>query len=308
MAVALAMHAGAGAWVAWTSAQRAREQPPHADEADALEIAIEEAAEPVAPHATPRAEDETSQPAPVAVVMRAATSTIPSEDKSLPHPGEAEGANAAPVASSQAAAGEGSWTFPSGPGAAEGTAGSGALAGGSLDSAVRAGVRATLEQAGRRGPRNPHTPGNPDSRDVDLGIAQGGAFATIAQDLVRRSRVPTTGRALLRFDTDAGGVLATVLVLDSSSGRPEWNEVARQMVAEGRRMPPLRVPAGARGLSITVEVTSAMKTLEGGDPPRGTFGKVAGAVMDPIGAATEAMSHEPLKHVVAARVVDVEAF
>jgi hypothetical protein len=306
MAVALAMHAGGAAWVAWTSAHRAGEQARPADEAGALEIAIEETSEPAAPPAMPPAEGETNQPAATAVAARAATSTTPPADRG--HAGEAEGANAAPVASAQATGGEGTWTFPSGPGAAAGPAGSGALAGGSLDSAVRAGVRATIEQAGRGGPRNPHTPGNPDSRDVDLGLAPGGAFATIAQDLVRRSRVPTTGHALLRFDTDAAGVLATVLVLDSSSGRPEWNEVARQMVAEGRRKPPLHVPAGARGLSVTIEVTSAMKTLEGGDPPKGTFDKVAGAVMDPIGAVTSAASHEPLKHVVAARIVGVEAF
>ncbi|HEY6460877.1 MAG TPA: hypothetical protein VIY73_12025, partial [Polyangiaceae bacterium] len=99
MAVALAMHAGAGAWVAWTSAHRAGEQPRRVDESDALEIAIEETSDPAAPHATPRAEDETSQPAHVAVATRAATSTSPSAEQSLPHAGEAERPNAAPVAS-----------------------------------------------------------------------------------------------------------------------------------------------------------------------------------------------------------------
>jgi hypothetical protein len=121
--------------------------------------------------------------------------------------------------------------------------------------------------------------------------------------------VPTVGHALLRLDSDGAGIIASVHVLDVSAGRPEWDEVAAQIVTEARTKP-LRVPAGARGVSITIAVTSAIKTVDGGMPTNDPAAVALGVLSDPVGsalgAALGAAAHVPLVHVVAARVADVE--
>ena len=94
-------------------------------------------------------------------------------------------------------------------------------------------------------------------------------------------------------------------VLDASSGRAEWNEVASQIAADARSSP-MRVPSGARGVSVTLEVTSALKTVNGGTPTDSPIAKALGAINDPLGTAMD--SRTPAQRVVAARIVDVKAF
>ena len=118
--------------------------------------------------------------------------------------------------------------------------------------------------------------------------------------------MPTEGRALLRLDSNSAGVVERVQVLDVSSGYAEWQEVAAQIAASARSKPPIRLPTGAHGASITIEVTSAMRTNDGGTPSHSTVGKIVGAITHPLDTAVAAASHEPLVHVVKARVVDVE--
>jgi hypothetical protein len=182
------------------------------------------------------------------------------------------------------------------------------LSGKALDAAVRAGVRATVADA-RDADRvhNRQLLPTYGAREVELGLAPGGAFATITKDLVRRSRVPTIGSAFLRLDTDAAGVVTAVLVLDASAGRPEWAEVAAQIAAEARAKP-ARVPAGARGVSVWLEVTSAMRTVDGGTPTNNPVARTLGVILDPPDALLGAIAHMPLVHVVKARVVEVQAF
>jgi hypothetical protein len=141
-------------------------------------------------------------------------------------------------------------------------------------------------------------------RDVELGLAPGGALASLTRDLVRRSSVPAVAHAVLELDTDGAGLVASVRVLDVSSSRPDWEEVAAQIATEARAKPPLKVPAGAKGIALKLEVTSAMKKIDGTTPANGALDKVWGAIKDPIGAATNG----PPVRVVAARVVDVQAF
>lgn len=68
-----------------------------------------------------------------------------------------------------------------------------------------------------------------------------------------------------------------------------------------------REPRGVavwRGLSITLDVTSDVRTADGGHPPSSAFEKVLGAIHDPLGAATRT----PVQRVVATRMVDVTPF
>lgn len=208
-----------------------------------------------------------------------------------------------PGAASEPGASEGTWTFsPSGE-----PTGGGPLSGTALNDAVRAGVHATLEQERSDRPRNRRIIPPFSQHDLELGLVPGGALATLTKDLVRRSRVPTEGHAFLRIDSDGAGIVAAVHVLEVSAGRPEWDEVAAQIAAEARSKP-MRVPSGAHGVSVTIEVTSAMKTVDGGTPTHSTVGAVVGAITDPIDTAIGLAARVPPVHVVAARVVDVEAF
>ena len=196
---------------------------------------------------------------------------------------------------------DGTWTFsPSTTGTGTG---SGPLAGRSLDSAVRGGIDATLAQE-RPDPRHPRLMPTIDPRDIELGMAPGTAIASIARDLVRRSGAPDVSHAVLQFDSDGSGAIASFRVLDASSGRAEWEEVAAKIAAEARTRPPLHVARGARGLSVTIDVTSEMRTASGARTDLGTFDKIVGAINDPIGTATKT----PPQRVVVARLVDARYF
>jgi hypothetical protein len=138
---------------------------------------------------------------------------------------------------------------------------------------------------------------------MELGLVPGSALAPLARDLVSRSSTPTVSHALLEFDTDGAGLVASVHVLDASSGRAEWEEVAAQIAADARAKP-LTVPSGAKGVAITVEVTSALKTVDGTTPTDNPLAKAWGAINDPVGAATKT----PPVRVVGARIVDVKVF
>ncbi len=143
-----------------------------------------------------------------------------------------------------------------------------------------------------------------DPRDIELGLAPGSAIASIARDLVRRSRAPDVSHAVLQFDSDGSGAIASFRVLDASSGHSEWEEVAAKIAAEARTRPPLHVPRGARGLSVTIDVTSEMRTASGARTDLGTLDKIVGAINDPIGTATKT----PPQRIVVARLVDVRDF
>jgi hypothetical protein len=104
--------------------------------------------------------------------------------------------------------------------------------------------------------------------------------------------VPDVSRAKVQFDTDAAGVVISFRVLDVTSGRPEWDEVAQEIMVASRAKPPMHVPAGARGVCITLDMSSTMRTVDG-DSARGFLDKAM---------------HVPLVRVTAARLVDVEVF
>jgi TonB family protein len=209
-----------------------------------------------------------------------------------------------PAPSSEAAA-DGSWSFSPTPGGA--ATGEGSLSGDALGAAVRAGVRATVAEDTRRqedfARKHPFPLFN--ARDIALGLVPGGELVTLARDIVRRSRAPMNGRALLQFDTDGAGLVASVRVLDVSSGRVEWDQVASEIAASARSRP-LRVPTGARGLAVTLEVTSALKTVNGAAPGDKPLAKALGAIMDPVGSLVDATTSA--QRVVATRIVDVQAF
>ncbi len=143
-------------------------------------------------------------------------------------------------------------------------------------------------------------------RDLELGLVPGGELVTLTRDVVRRSLAPDNGRALLQFDTDGAGVIASVRVLDVSSARAEWVRVADDILASSHGTT-LRVPPGASGVAMTLEVTSAMKTVDGvATGQTSAFGKALRGITDPVGTVMDATTRP--RRVVATRIVDVQAF
>ncbi len=135
---------------------------------------------------------------------------------------------------------------------------------------MNAGVRATLAderaQERKRGSPSKKLLSSVTAHDMELGLFPGSALVTLARDGVRRSQAPDVGRALLEFQLDGAGVVASVRVLDASSDRTEWDQVASDIAREARAAPPQRIPSGGKGVALTVEVTSAIKTVSGGTP------------------------------------------
>ena len=301
LVLAGALHALVAVW----AARVPRPQDESASSDGIVEATIEVEAPPSEPHPSPALPTgELSEPQASlsgATALRATLGHAPSAASVEAPPG--------PAASSEPGAADGSWTFsPTIPGSP--APGTGALSGSGLGSATQGAVGAVVAEdvkkrqafARSHGVLPTFTP-----HDLELGIVPGGQLVSITRDLVRRSLTPDTGRALLEFDTDGKGVIASVRVLDASSDRREWDRVAAQIMNEARATAPLQVPGGASGLSVTLEVTSAMKTVNGSSATgRSTLGKVWGAVSDPLGTAADATT--PPLRVVASRIVDVRAF
>ncbi len=199
--------------------------------------------------------------------------------------------------------GDGSWTFsPTGAGPSAAPLSSAALA-----DAVRAGVRAIVaedtkrlaEDKKRNDPLRLVLP-RFGERDIALGLIPGGELVTATRDAVHDA--PTMGHALLEFQIDGAGVVASVRVVDASSDRTDWEELAVRLAkATGART--IRVPSGAKGVALTLEVTSAMKNVSGSAPTDKAITKALRAINDPIDAVLDGTG-APQK-VVAVRVVDV---
>ena len=283
----------------WAAGVTRQDGATSVESVDVLEATIEvEQVEP--PPAEPSATEEATPasagpPSPVAgnASLRA---TVASH---APTAGSVE----APSGPVEPPAPDGTWTFN--PSTTGGPSAPGGLSNDALSSAMRSGVGAiAAEDAKKRAASARHYLFTPE--ELDHGVVPGGQLVSLTRDLVRRSLTPDNGRALLQFDIDGKGAVSSVRVLDVSSGRPEWDQVASEIAAASHATT-VQVPGGANGLTITMEVTSQMKTVTGAAATgRSTLGKVWGAINDPLGAATDATTHP--QRVVASRIVDVRAF
>jgi hypothetical protein len=292
LGVALAAHAGA---FAWAYVRRPAVLPP-ATTMEPLDVTVD--VEPPPPAEPPaEATEAPLDPAAVARLDRRAAvvaHTVPGAATGEP--------TQTPAASSEPATADGTWTFSPGTGSSASVP-AGPLGGGALAEATRAGVAAVVAEETRKDAARQQRLATFSPHDIQLGLVPGGVLATLSRELVRRSRVPVISHAILQFDTDGAGLVASFRVLDASDGRAEWSEVAAQIAADARARP-LAVPNGARGVAVTVEVTSKLKTVNGGDPNASAVSKALGAINDPIGTA----SAGPPVRVIASHIVDVRAF
>lgn len=224
--------------------------------------------------------------------------------------GPAGGSDVGEVITSPGSAPDGQgWTFspirPGVPGSPSAGGGPGTTAD-AFAQATRAGVDAVVARAAREDEARARRRAIPlfTQHDIELGFAPGAHLAPLTSDRVRRSNTPDVGHAVLEFRTDSAGVVAAVRVVEASSGHADWNDVATELVADAKSRP-LRVPSNARGLVVTIDVTSTMKTVTGASTGGSTISKVARAVENPLDTIVD--SRTPPRRVVVARVVAVDA-
>jgi hypothetical protein len=103
-----------------------------------------------------------------------------------------------------------------------------------------------------------------DARDHEAGLGPGGPLVKLAREAVRDSLAPNVGHALFELRTDGAGIVLSVRVLDATSDRRSWEDVAAKL-ADSARAHPLKVPPGARGVAVTLRVDSAVRTKSGHD-------------------------------------------
>ena len=175
-----------------------------------------------------------------------------------------------------------------------------------LHDATASGVGAVLAEAEKKAADRARKPLILTSRDLGLGLVPGSQYASLVRDRVRNSTAPIEGHALLEFWTDRRGVVARVRVLNASSDPRMWDDVAEALAEDARSSFPLKIPSNADGLIVTLDVTSALKTLSGSSANEGSFARALGALTDPVDSLIDSKS--PPRRVVAAKVVSVEAF
>jgi hypothetical protein len=313
LAIALAMHAAAIAWGPRVlHALRSAPPPPSARVAPSeIELEVESLPPPVVaetPAPEPLPPSLATPAAPVAA--RAVGTDVPARPLT-PAPSEPSAAPQAsaalPSVAPQSSAAAAGWSFsaaPPPPGASG--EGSGGAGGTTLARATARGVGEVVAEAERKAADRQKRPKVFTPNDWSLGLVPGGQYATLTRDRVRSSLVPMNGHALLEFSTDRKGLVARVRVLDASSDRRAWDDVADALVEDARGAFPLQIPDNADGLVITLDVTSVLKTLSGSPANQGALGRVVGAIMDPLD--TIADSKAPPQRLVTAKIVGVTAF
>jgi TonB family protein len=139
-----------------------------------------------------------------------------------------------------------------------------------------------------------------DAHDRSLGLGTGGPLVEPTREAVSASLVPGFARAVLEFTTDRAGLVVSVRVLDSSSDRQAWDEVAEKL-AQGTRKRPLRMPPGARGIAVTMQVESTIRNASGQDPGQSVLSRVAGGLFEPSELLMD--SNAKPRRVVVAKVI-----
>jgi hypothetical protein len=135
-----------------------------------------------------------------------------------------------------------------------------------LESATRAGVRGVVAQAEARAEADALRDAmRPGAELVLTGAA--GVLVPFTREAVRGSHAPMEGDVRLEYRVDAAGKVARVVVVDASSARSTWEEVAEDLAVQARdRVLPL--PAAAHGVAVLLDVSSYLASgsgVQGGD-------------------------------------------
>ncbi len=268
-------------------------------------IEVEVATEPTPPAPEPLPEPAT--PGAVAPPQAAAVRVAPRTETAPGAPSAPESADtsAAPIAADPGGAATWSFSPTTSAPAAPVHPSTASPVDGALATATAVGVAGVLAEAEKKAASRARKPFKLTPKDLSLGIVPGGQYASVARDRVRNSLTPSTATPC-----SSSGPTATassrVRVLNASSDPRAWDELAGELAEDARSSFPLKIPSDADGLIVTVDVTSAMKTLSGSSASQGTLAKALGPLMDPADAILDSKASP--QRIVAAKVVGVEAF
>jgi hypothetical protein len=101
--------------------------------------------------------------------------------------------------------------------------------------------------------------------DADVGLARGGAVADAIRSATSVVDSPRNGTAVFLARTDAAGLVVVLEPTSVSSDFSAWQNVAKRAL-HTLRDKRLRIPRGAQGLSISLEVRSHVQLPSGHDP------------------------------------------
>lgn len=271
IAVATVAHAALIASLLLVPIRRERVSPPAAEPTE-IAIVLESEATPPGPRA-----DEPSGSATEATRRSAASAAATAERGARTGATTApSGASSAEPATSTSSGGEGS---PSG---APGPASSGGASSGGVSpipfSAAELGIgpgnNPFLPRAEEKPPES--GPDHPAARalrstgmarDRELGLGPEGPAMTALSEATRTSIAPLRGRAVFLIRAGGDGVVSSVDVIDSEGGSG-WVDAGR-IALEALRGKKLKVPSGARGMNMRIEVRSDVKLPNGESAPFG---------------------------------------
>jgi hypothetical protein len=279
-------------------AGRPRAETPRVDvAAPALDlIAVEMPNEPLSPDpATPERASRESEVAPSTAPSLAKSNAAP-RDAARPETGAVSSAMVLPESNGPASP-SAPWTLQVTKGGQQsGGATSGALSALALDGNNRfMGRRVTPEEEERARKEQSNSAAGEAMRsalhdnDVALGLGGGGPVVSAVEAVVLQSLAPDESHAVLVAFADASGNVLRVEV-ESSSDDPAYRAVAADLLTrlQGQKV---RVPPGAHGLAMRINVASRMANPSGGSV--GIDPKSAGGHFDlsDIGARARRVVH-----------------
>lgn len=141
------------------------------------------------------------------------------------------------------------------------------------------------------------------AHDTQLGLGPEGPALTALSDSTRTSMAPLQGRATFLVRSDRDGLVSSIDLIDSEGGGG-WLE-AGKLAFEALKAKRFRVPEGANGLAMRIEVTSGMKLPNGQDSPVGTR-RGSGGMPEMLIPDVSNIGASP-RRVVKSRIVSTEA-
>lgn len=199
----------------------------------------------------PSAQTRTSSARPSAVAAGASSGTLITEGPASPEPG--------------------AWTLRVVSGPAGGSAAEAGLARLGLEGQNRfMGARETPEAAERAAQQRANREAGEAMRgvlhahDVALGLGGGGPVVSAIEGALRESLAPDESRGVFVAFADASGAVTRVEV-ESASDSPAFQTVAADVLHRLRGQK-VRVPSGASGLAMRIQVNSSVSLPSGGGP------------------------------------------
>jgi hypothetical protein len=101
-----------------------------------------------------------------------------------------------------------------------------------------------------------------DAHDRRVGLSAGSVLVDLTRGAVREGRAPVKAHAQIEIRADATGMVTSVHIIQASSAMDAWEDIAKALAAQARARP-LRIPPGAGGVAVTLNVDSSLRMPSG---------------------------------------------